>query len=300
MEKVEDILLPEMDKYINTLKYERKMSENTILSYENDLSEFQKFLHDKNVFQVTKEDILKFLEKKNDYSATTKAHYLTVLHNFYRFCCEEDYTNTNPCENLKLPKLPQKLPVFLSYEEVDKLLNIPLNTAYDYRTKAMLELLYATGMRISELLSLKFSNVDFASCIIRVEGKGNKERVIPFNETSRFFLELYLNQYRSLLIKKGKNHDELFLNNLGTPISRVGFFKLLKKICVQTGISKEISPHILRHSFATHLLNNGADLRVIQELLGHSNITTTQIYTHVSKEHLEQEYMDAHPRSKKE
>ena len=289
----------EMKKYIYTLQYERKLSMNTVMSYQKNLEVFLEFLKNKPIFQISSEDIERFIstQKKTE---TTKAHYLTVLNSFYLFCIEEGYTKQNPCEGIPMPKLIKKIPEYLTYEEVDKLFNIPLNTAYDYRTKAMLELLYATGMRVSELLSLRYTNVDFDEYFVRVEGKGSKERIIPFNETSKKYLELYLNQYRPMLVKNGKHYQELFLNNLGTPISRQGFFKILKSLCITAGISKQISPHVLRHSFATHLLNQGADLRVIQELLGHSDISTTQIYTHVSKEKEKEEYQSSHPRSKKE
>ena len=296
---MENQLPEEMQKYMNTLQYERKLSMNTVVSYQKNLEIFLDFLNGKPIFQVTRDDIEEFLsvQKKTE---TTKAHYLTVLNSFYLFCIDEGYTVQNPCEGIPMPKLVKKIPEYLTYEEVDKLLDIPLNTAYDYRTKAMLELLYATGMRVSELLSLRYTNVDLDEYFVRVEGKGSKERIIPFNETSKKYLELYLNQYRPMLVKKGKSYQELFLNNRGTPISRQGFFKILKALCVTTGISKQISPHVLRHSFATHLLNQGADLRVIQELLGHSDISTTQIYTHVSKEKEKEEYLSSHPRSKKE
>ncbi len=288
MKKIET-LNPVMQKYIDSLKYERKLSDNTILSYQNDLFSFQKYSK-KDPLKVTKEDIEAFIKARCDDAVTTRAHLFTVLNNFYSFCLEEELRNDNPCEGIHMPKIPERIPVYLTYEEVDTLLNMPLKTVYDYRTKAMLELLYATGMRISELLSLKPSNLNLEDNVIRVEGKGSKERVIPINDTSKYYLTLYLNDYRKLLIKPSKNYDELFLNNRGTPITRQGLFKLLKALCKSVGIEKEVSPHILRHSFATHLLNNGADLRVIQELLGHSSISTTQIYTHVSKEHLKEEY----------
>ena len=293
--------LPEyMQKYIDTLQYERKLSKNTILSYQDNLKTFWEYIAPKDPLKVTKEDIEKFLKFEQEKKVTTKAHYFTVLQNFYLFCLEEGYTKINPCETIHMPKLPDKLPNYLTYEEVDRLLDMPLKTDYDYRTKAMLELLYATGMRVSELLSLRFSNIDSVNTIVRVEGKGSKERIIPFNDTSKKYLELYLNFYRPKLIKPGKNYEELFLNNRGTPMTRQGLFKLLKQLCKELGIKKNVSPHILRHSFATHLLNAGADLRVIQEFLGHSSISTTQIYTHVSKEHIKTEYIESHPRSKKE
>ena len=293
--------LPEyMQKYIDTLQYERKLSKNTILSYQDNLKTFWEYIAPKDPLKVIKEDIEKFLKFEQEKKVTTKAHYFTVLQNFYLFCLEEGYTKINPCETIHMPKLPDKLPNYLTYEEVDRLLDMPLKTDYDYRTKAMLELLYATGMRVSELLSLRFSNIDLENTIVRVEGKGSKERIIPFNDTSKKYLELYLNFYRPKLIKPGKNYEELFLNNRGTPMTRQGLFKLLKQLCKELGIKKNVSPHILRHSFATHLLNAGADLRVIQEFLGHSSISTTQIYTHVSKEHIKTEYTESHPRSKKE
>lgn len=289
----------EMINYLNYLQYEKKLSKNTISSYETNLIRiFWEFVKPKDIFSIEKKDIEAFFSANKEKSITTRAHYFTVINSFYLFSIEQDYTSYNPCEGIHMPKLPQKIPNYLTYEEVDHLLNIPLVTAYDYRTKAMLELLYATGMRITELVTLRFVNVDFDNYLIRVEGKGNKERVIPFNDTSKKYLQLYLDYYRPQLVKKGKNYEELFLNNRGTPITRQGLFKLLKKLCQTSGIEKEISPHVLRHSFATHLLNNGADLRVIQELLGHSDISTTQIYTHVSKEHEKEEYHNSHPRSK--
>ncbi len=289
-----------MEKYIDSLAYERKLSKNTINSYEENLMLFWEFIKPKDLFKVTSEDILNYFKTQKDKKATTKAHYFTVIENFYLFCINENLTKFNPCETIHMPKIPQKLPKYLTYEEVDRLLNINLVTPYDYRTKAMLELLYATGMRVSELLSLRFTNVDLDNYLVRVEGKGSKERIIPFNETSHKYLELYLTEYRSLLIKNNKNYEELFLNNRGTPLTRQGLTKLIKGICQKNNINKNVSPHILRHSFATHLLNNGADLRVIQEFLGHENISTTQIYTHVSKEHIKKEYDSSHPRSKKE
>lgn len=295
-----ETLPKDMALYIDTLKYERKLSANTICSYQDNLMKFYKYILPKDVLMVTKEDIENFLIAQKDKSITSRAHYFTVLQNFYLFLVENGYLKASPCEGIRMPKIPQGIPKYLTYEEVEMLLNMPLKTPYDYRTHAMFELLYATGMRISELLSLKFSNLDFVEDFVKVEGKGSKERIIPINDSSKKALQLYIDCYRPQLCKKGKHFDELFLNNLGTPLSRQGFFKLLKLACQSVGITKEVSPHILRHSFATHLLNNGADLRVIQELLGHSSISTTQIYTHVSKEHIKEEYESAHPRDKME
>ena len=175
-------------------------------------------------------------------------------------------------------------------------MDITTTKPIDYRNIAMLETLYATGMRISELVNLKISNIDFNEYTIRVYGKGNKERIVPINEKSHDTLENYINNYRNFLLKS-KSSEYVFINNLGSRISRQGFFKILKKICDEAGIKKTVSPHTLRHSFATHLLNNGADIRVIQELLGHSNLTTTQIYSHLANSKLKEDYQN-HPRNK--
>ena len=288
--------------YLNHLKYEKKLSNNTIISYQKELEEFQKFFKNQNILKLKEDDLnkfLKYLDTNKKVVANTKAHYLTVLNNFYIFCLKEEYITKNPCESIWQPKLAKKLPQVLTYEEVDRLLDIPLNNAYNVRTKAMLELIYATGIRVSELISLKFNHVDLFNDIIKVEGKGSKERIIPINQSSKKYLEIYLNNYRSSLIKKGKTCDYLFLNNRGLGITRQGFFKLIKLRAKDANINKDISPHTLRHSFATHLLANGADLRVIQELLGHSDISTTQIYTHLTNEQLKNEYNEAHPRAKK-
>ncbi len=288
-------------KYLDYLKYEKKLSKNTIDSYSKELDVFQNYLK-LNPKDITEQDVERFLKYLNslNLSPRTKNHYQVVINNFFLFCLKQEYIKQNPCQNLWLAKINQNLPHVLTYKEVDLLLNIPLKTAYDYRTKAMLELLYCTGMRVSELIHLKFTNIDLFNDCVRIEGKGSKERIVPINETSKKYLTIYLNEYRRCLVKKNKQCDYLFLNNLGSGISRQGFFKLLKKICEEQGIKKEVSPHTLRHSFATHLLQNGADLRIIQELLGHSDISTTQIYTHLSKEEIKNEYYESHPHAKKE
>ena len=196
-----------------------------------------------------------------------------------------------------MPKIEKRLPKFLTEKEVDSLLNIPLTHPIDYRNKAMLELLYATGIRISELLNLTMANYNIEDESIKVMGKGSKERIIPLSEITMKYLNLYLNEYRNFILKE-KQSDYIFINYTGKKMSRQGFFKILKQICQKSGINKEISPHVLRHSFATHLLNNGADLRIIQELLGHENISTTEIYSHISKEKIIEDYKK-HPHYKK-
>ena len=195
--------------------------------------------------------------------------------------------------NIDMPKLEKHLPSVLTYEEVDKLLDINITDSFSARNKAILELMYASGLRISETINLKLYDIDLENDILRVFGKGSKERIVPIGTIAVNDLNKYINEYREKMLKNKKN-DYLFLNNHGNKITRQGLFKNLKSLLKEKGIEKDVSPHTLRHSFATHLLNNGADLRSIQELLGHSSIKTTQIYTHVSSEHLKEQYK-SHP-----
>lgn len=288
----------EIKMYLAYIQYEKKLSENTVLSYKNDLDEFRRFFKTtSSALNLKKEDILSFLQKKSQ-NERTRSHYLSTLKGFYHFLTEDKEGVENVCDCIYFPKVKEHLPNYLSYEEVDKLLSFPLKTDYDYRTKTMLEVLYATGLRISELVSLKLKNIDFENEWVRVEGKGAKERIVFLNETSLFYLKLYIEKYRCKLIKKGKVYDELFLNNRGTPITRQGVNKLLNEISLKT-IDRKVNPHMLRHSFATHLLLNGANLRVIQTFLGHSNIATTEIYTHVTSQKNKEEYTHYHPHAKK-
>ena len=276
--------------YIDYLMYERRLSKNTIIAYKKDLniiiSTFKKDLN-----QLNKDDINNFL-KNMDASSRTKAHYLTVLNSYYNYLIFTGLLSMNPCDGIKSPKIEKKLPVYLTIEEIDKLFNIRLNKPIDYRNKAMLELLFATGTRISELTSLTLSQINFEESIIKVMGKGKKERIIPIANNALNYLKVYIYNYREYLIKN--TNDYVFLNKNGEKISRQGFFKILKKMAQDSGINKNISPHVLRHSFATYLLNNGVDLRVIQELLGHENLETTEIYSHLTSQKIKDDY-DNHP-----
>lgn len=284
-----------IDEYITYLLVDRKYKSNTVDSYYYDLKQYNEYFHGL-VENCKKEDIQKFLAvlSKENKSAKSVAHMQTTLRGFYKFLILEKKIKNSPMEFIDAPKLPKTLPKILTLEEVENLLDIPLTDSYNYRNKAMLELLYATGIRVSELIDLKVHDIDFTSDTVRVFGKGSKERIIPLGDYAVEYLEIYLNQYRSSLLKKDKN-DYLFLNNHGKKMTRQGFFKIIKKIAEEKGIQKEISPHTLRHCFATHLLENGADLRSIQELLGHSDLSTTQIYTHLSVKHLRENYDDFHP-----
>ena len=287
------MIIEEFKKY---LLIDRHYSDNTIASYINDLNLYLEFLDKKHIsYQNASEDnikeYLKFISNKDE---RTRAHEISVLRSFYKYLILENMIKNNPMENIDLPKLSKKLPSVLSVEEVDKLLDIDLNTPFDYRNKAMLELMYGSGLRVSELINLRLEDIDLNYSVVRTIGKGSKERIIPFGEYARIALDKYINEYRSMLIKKEAS-EYLFLNNHGKSMNRQGFFKIIKAIAVEKGIKKEISPHTLRHSFATHLLNGGADLRSIQEMLGHANLSTTEIYTNISKEEIKNKYHETHP-----
>ena len=200
----------------------------------------------------------------------------------------------NPMEYIELPKVRKSLPKVLSIDDIDKLLDIKLDDAFSYRNKAMLELMYSSGLRVSELVNVRLHDIDVFNCIIRIMGKGSKERIVPLGDYAINYISIYLNEYREKLVKYEMN-DYLFLNNHGKKMTRQGFFRIIKALAREQNIKTDFSPHTLRHSFATHLLNGGADLRSIQEMLGHSDISTTQIYTHVSKEELKENYNNYHP-----
>ncbi len=277
-----------IELYLDYLKYERKLSNNTVASYRYNLLKITNYFHNKDITYLSEDDIRNFLYKEDD-SSRTKAHYLTALKTFYDYMMELEIIKNNPALNIKMPKIEKRLPKYLTEDEVNKLLDIKLTKPIDYRNKAMMELLYATGVRISELLNLTMANYNRDDALIKVMGKGKKERIIPLSDITIKYLDLYINEYRNFLLKE-KTSEYIFINYNGNKMSRQGFFKILKELCDKSGIKKEISPHILRHSFATHLLNNGADLRIIQELLGHENISTTEIYSHISNEKIVEDY----------
>lgn len=277
--------------FLEYLKYERRLSVNTIDSYGENLLLVSKYLN-KDLINVTRDDIKNFFDNF-DGDVKTKAHYLTVLNSFYKYLLFMGKCSINPCDGIKHPKLSKKLPEYLTREEINKLFDIRLTKPIDYRNKAMLEVLYATGTRISELINLELNQIDFDECIIRVTGKGKKDRIIPIGDTAMDALKNYILNYRIFLVKTNDN-NYVFLNKNGNKISRQGFFKILKGLAFDAGIKKDISPHTIRHSFATNLLNNGADLRIIQELLGHENLQTTEIYSHLTNKKIEDDYQN-HP-----
>lgn len=288
--------------YIDYISFEKGLSKNTKMSYLNDLKEYERFLEKKGItdsVDIKKEDIrsyLMFLDKEKCKTSTI-ARKLTTIKNFHKYLLKEHIVKVDEAEAIERPKLIKYLPNTLTLEEVDKLLDIKTITKFDYRNKAMLELLYGTGIRVSELVTLTIHSIDLENCVIRLIGKGSKERIIPIGEYTIHYLKKYLS-IREEFLKK-ENTDYLFLNNHGKPITRQGFFKILKKLLEEKELNPNISPHTLRHSFATHLLNGGADLRSIQILLGHSDIATTKIYTHISNDKIRKEYHEFHPRDHK-
>lgn len=296
--KIEDAIVD----FIQYCLFEKGLTDQTVSSYQNDLDVYLSFLQDKNVFlvkDITSDYIKEFLKIRGDSESTsTVAHNLTVIKNFHKYLIKENIVKEDVSLFISRPKLQKRLPRALTVEEVDLLLDITLNTPFDYRNKAMLELMYGAGLRVSELVSLTLNQIDLENGLIRIMGKGRKEREIPIGEYGVYYLKLYL-EHRGMLIKNHRTEDALFLNNHGKQITRQGFFKILKQLLLDKGLNPDVSPHTLRHSFATHLLSHGADLRSIQEMLGHSDISTTKIYTHVSDEKVEADYKKYHPREHK-
>lgn len=282
-----------IDDYERYLTLERNYSPNTVKAYINDVEHFSIFIK-KDLLAVSPEDVRKYIKHINNLTAKTISHNISSIKNFYNYLQIIEIINYNPTNEIERPKLEQKIPTYLSLEEVSKLLDIRIDNEYCARDKAILELLYSSGIRISELTSMELSNIDLDECLIRIMGKGSKERIIPLGDYAIDALIDYINNYRDKLNKK--NSSYVFLNNRGGTLSRQFIFKTIKNECIKKGIKKNVSPHTLRHTFATHLLKNGADLRIIQELLGHENLSTTQIYTHLSNDKLKSDYEEYYPR----
>lgn len=282
--------------FLSYLELELNYSDNTVNSYGNDLNKVDSYFNGKDMLKLTTNEINKYIKSISFLATTTISHNISTLKSFYLYYIKIGKIVSSPVEAIKLPKLGTHLPTYLTIDEVNNLLDIEVNDPFQARNKAILELMYATGLRISEVVSLEFKNIDFDDCIVRVMGKGSKERIVPINDVALKYLKMYIDDYRPKLVK-GTINNYLFLNNHGNVITRQGIFKMIKKYALEKGIKKEIGPHTLRHTFATHLLENGADLRIIQELLGHSDISTTQIYTHLTNETLHNEYKKYFPRS---
>ncbi|MBU6079576.1 MULTISPECIES: site-specific tyrosine recombinase XerD [Allobacillus] len=292
----------EIADFVHYLTIEKGLAENTVKSYERDLKQYQFFLENEytihQVKQIERPHIKHFLLslKEQDKSTASISRMISTIRSFHHFLIYERLAEHDPSLHIETPKKERMLPKVLSSQEVESLLDIQGDSPFDLRNKAMLEMLYATGLRISELLSLELDDLHLTMGFVRITGKGGKERIVPLGKHAQEAIEGYVEMARSQLEKKNQS-DALFLNHHGNPMSRQGFWKVLKGIVLKKGIQKDVSPHMLRHSFATHLLENGADLRAVQEMLGHSDISTTQIYTHVTKTRLKDIYHTYHPRA---
>ena len=280
---------------------EKGLAENTLLAYGRDLGKFAAFAAErgKSLEELGRGDILDFLESlyRGGLDSRSVARHLVTLRNFFRFALREGLIEADPAEHLQSPKIRSRLPTFLTVEEVDRLMAQPdTKTPHGLRDKAMLELLYATGMRVSEMLSLKLDDIRFEAGFLRCIGKGNKERLVPTGREALGAVQQYLRHGRGKLLKK-KTSPYVFVNQMGGRLGRVGFWKILSAYGRKAKLRIRLSPHKLRHSFATHLLERGADLRSVQMMLGHADIATTQIYTHVVQERLKQVYKAHHPRA---
>jgi integrase/recombinase XerD len=299
------LMQQQLEQFLDYLTVERGLSTNTTAAYRTDLEQFVQFTNERNQrmwSEVTRDDLVSFLIflKEKRYATSTVARRTAAIKSFFDYLVAENIVVINPTEHLDSPKVDRFLPKAITVTQVDELLELPLtaNGPEGLRDKAMLELLYATGMRVSELVALNVSDVDMVAQHVRCIGKGNKERMLPIAGTATTAIEEYLDMGRSQI---GRSPEEkaLFLNHRGKRLTRQGFWLILKGYAEQLGLH-DLTPHTLRHSFATHMLSNGADLRAVQELLGHASISTTQIYTQVSTDRLHKVYDKSHPRAKAE
>lgn len=291
-----------ISKYKMYLRLERSLSANTIAAYLDDLAKLLRFLDEEglDVLGVTYEDLQQLVAELHDIGIhpRSQARIISGIKSFYKFLLIDGYIQADPTELLETPKVGVKLPEILSVEEIDRILaSIDLTTAEGQRNRAMLEVLYSCGLRVSELVSLRIPDIYPNEEFIRVEGKGSKQRLVPISRTALREIQNYLYYRGEQVVKRGAE-DILFLNRRGAPLTRVMVFLIIKRQAELAGIHKNISPHTFRHSFATHLLEGGANLRAIQEMLGHEKITTTEIYTHIDREFLRKEILEHHPRNK--
>ena len=288
-----------LSEYLEYLKYQKNYSDETIHSYSIDIEEFLDYINSECInicevgYDVVKAWLIHLDEKKN--KSTTVSRKISSLRGFYKYLINNKVIDSNPFSLVSLPKKERHLPRFFYYNELEEMFQVPkLNTALGQRDRLLLEMLYATGVRVSELVNIKVSDINGEE--IRVLGKGNKERIVEFGDYAESILELYLNEgYKSLNVKKS---EYLFLNNRGGKLTTRGVRYILDNIINKTTIDKKISPHMLRHTFATHLLNEGCDLLTVQELLGHESLTATSIYTHITNDRLKEVYFKCHPRAK--
>jgi integrase/recombinase XerD len=284
------------------LRVERSLTNNTVDAYIRDVNKLSKYSINNNlsIKLIIRENIQDFISFLNDekISARTQARVISYIKSFFKFLIMEDYIINDPCQLIQNPKIGLKLPDVLSIAEIDLIVsNIDNSSKHGQRNTTIIETLYSCGLRVSELINLKISNIKFLEKYIKITGKGNKERLTPISQKCLKLLSIYINEIRIHQIIKNGNDDIVFLNNRGSQLSREMIFTIVKKLTEKSGIKKNVSPHTFRHSFATHLIEGGADLRAVQEMLGHENITTTEIYTHLDNDYLRSNLMQFHPRS---
>jgi tyrosine recombinase XerC len=284
-----------IEKFLNYLKIEKNYSEYTLLNYTIDLKMFASFLEEEPIEEIDHLDIRRFLAdlKTKNFSKKTIARRVSCLRSFFKFLVREGYLKCNPAVGMRSPKQDKKLPLFLTLDEVTRLIESPDNDVVGWRDRAIMETIYSTGMRISELVGLNIEDIDFISGAVKVRGKGKKERLVPIGDRALKAIKNYLD----IRDPRARENRAVFLNNNRRRITARGVRLILDKYVTKVSFKEKISPHTLRHSFATHMLERGADLRAVQELLGHVNLSTTQIYTHVSAERLKSVYEKAHPRA---
>ncbi len=298
------VLARELKNFLNYLNIEKGLSQNTLSSYKTDLENFTLFLEEHQIFSFSKvatKNISDFLIVLDEIglSVTTKSRYLSSIRGLFKYLLAESIIDKDVTEKIDLPKTRRKLPDILSVNEVFAIINAPdTNKLAGKRDRAILETMYACGLRVSELISLEIRNIIFDDEIIRVFGKGSKERLIPIGTEALNWISIYLQDVRPHFNKFSLGNDILFLNQRGKPLTRMGIWKILKFYTQLAGIEKQVHPHTFRHCFATHLLEGGADLRAVQEMLGHSDISTTQIYTHIDREYIKEVHKTFHPRSR--
>ncbi len=289
-------------EYLAYLKLEKNLSDSTIKSYQNDLGAFKDFLNSKGIDDpgdITSQYLNDFFKLLNELGlvGSSAARYFSSLKGFFLYLILNKYIVKNPIEKVSAPKVSKKLPGVLDVSEIEKILSIPdINDKLGLRDKAILELFYACGTRVSELINLKVNDLFLNDEVIRVLGKGSKERLIPIGTSAINWVKEYLTKSRPLLMKKMKSENYLFLNSRSTKLSRMGVWKIIDRYVKEADIKKDVHPHTFRHSFATHLLEGGADLRAVQEMLGHADISTTQIYTHIDRDYIKQIHKQYHPR----
>ena len=287
-----------IDQFIDFYWLTTGASKNTLSAYRSDLKIFSKWLNNNLLIDVDKKQIQDYFSYRKDsnISASTQSRMLTCLHSFYQFLSDKKNLAIDPTEQLDYPKLEKKLPIFLNVQEVERLLEAPNSKSlFGQRDRAMLELLYSCGLRVSELINLSYHNINLKDEFIRIHGKGNKERLLPMGEIAIDYLTKYELNSRPALLKNGQS-DSYFLSNRGKAMSRQNFFYIIKDYASKAGIDKPLSPHSLRHAFATHLVQKGADLRSVQLMLGHSDISSTQLYTHIQNAQLKAQHQKHHPR----